>query len=92
MIARFSGTLFNKIKILILQELFLGLVIIVEPKRFLLNMNEKFFLLINQMFYFSDTLPIKSPILIIMYHLEHTPESYKLLNRTRGEAFLLVLF
>ena len=27
--------------------------------------------------YFSDTLPNNSPILIIIYHLELTPESYK---------------
>ena len=29
--------------------------------------------------YFSDTLPSKSPILIIMHHLELTPECYKLI-------------
>ena len=28
--------------------------------------------------YFNDTFPSKSPILIIMYHPELTPESYKL--------------
>ena len=31
--------------------------------------------------YFSDTLPSNSPSLIIMYHLELTPESYKLFNK-----------
>ena len=31
------------------------------------------------MVYFSDTLPSKSPILIIMYYLEPMPETYKLI-------------
>ena len=30
--------------------------------------------------YFSDSLPSKSPILIIMYHLEPMPESYKFIK------------
>ena len=38
------------------------------------------------MVYFSDTLPRKFPILIIMYHLELTSESYKLITSLYSPA------
>ena len=40
------------------------------------------YILSSVVVYFSDTLPSNSPILIIMYHLEITLESYKLSKKS----------